>query len=86
MTSLFLSQQPLAVTPAGAALLSEDANPRKLFVALTSGDAGVKSAGPVLASFDALVMVDGEPFVAPVAPFLMPAGSEPNFAFYRIAH
>lgn len=87
VTTLFasLNQQPVTVTPAASALLSDAAAPRKLWAALVEDRAGSESVRSVLAGFDALVVLDGRPFAAPSAPFLIPIGIEPNFALYRIS-
>jgi hypothetical protein len=79
------TQQPVSLTPAARAL-RDAADPGDLWAALMAGEAGDATVRSALAGFDALVVLDAQPFEVPATPFLAPVGVEPDFALYRIVH
>ena len=79
------TQQPVILTPEARALRNT-ADPAELWTALMAGEAGDARLRKALAGFDTLVALDPRPFEAPATPLLVPAGTEPNFALYRIVH
>jgi hypothetical protein len=79
------TQQPVTLTPEASAL-QEGADPRELWAALMSGEAGDAQVRRALAGFDAVVVLDPRPFTVPATPVLVPVGIEPNFALYHVVH
>jgi hypothetical protein len=83
--STFRTQQPVGLTPV-ARPLKDDAYPADLWAALMAGEAGDAEVRHALAGFDALVVLNPQPFVVPPTPLLTPVSIEPDFALYRVVH
>jgi hypothetical protein len=81
----YAGQQPLTLTPAAWPLQSA-AEPGALWAAVMAGGEGDARLRTALAGFDALVVLDPRPFVAPAHPFLAPLGVEPDFVLYHVVH
>jgi len=77
------TQQPVGFTPLASAMSEAASMGGKFWPSVVAGDASVRQA---LAGFDALLVVDGDPFVVPPTSYLVPVAIEPNFALYRIVH